>query len=261
MSQQNFTDQLSRQISVNFPPKRIISLVPSQTELLFDMGLGAEIIGITKFCKYPSGKIKSKTKIGGTKKLYLDKIRNLKPDLIIGNKEENEQVQIETLMQEFPVWISDISDLRGALEMITCIGELVNRKIESAVITQQMAQRFNALHKAAKTLKVAYLIWQKPYMVAGVDTFINDMLQRCGWQNIINTDRYPVVTIHDLNEADVIMLSSEPYPFKQKHADFISTLCPQSKVILVDGEMFSWYGSRLLKAADYFEQLITALNN
>jgi ABC-type Fe3+-hydroxamate transport system substrate-binding protein len=261
MSPQNFIDQLSRQININFPPKRIISLVPSQTELLFDLGLDAEIIGITKFCTHPSAKVKSKTKIGGTKTLQLDKIRNLKPDLIIGNKEENEKVQIETLMQEFPVWMSDISDLQGALSMINNVGELVNRKSQSAIMEQWIGQQFDALHKATKPLTIAYLIWQKPYMLAGVNTFINDMLQRCGWQNIIDTERYPIVNIHELNKADVIMLSSEPYPFKQKHADAISTLCPHSKVILVDGEMFSWYGSRLQKAVDYFEQVITLLNN
>jgi len=261
MLQQTCTDQLSRQITVNFPPRRIISLVPSQTELLFDLGLDAEIIGITKFCNHPSHKVKTKTKIGGTKNLDLDKIRSLKPDLIIGNKEENEQLQIETLMREFPVWMSDINDLQSALDMITAIGEIVDRKTESALMVNQISNSFRNLNKAAKPIKVAYLIWQNPYMLAGTNTFIDDMLQRCGWQNVSITERYPVVDIEDLSWADVIMLSSEPFPFKQKHADAISKLCPQSKIILVDGEMFSWYGSRLLHAVNYFEQLITELNN
>jgi ABC-type Fe3+-hydroxamate transport system substrate-binding protein len=260
MSQRSFTDQLSRCITINFPPKRIISLVPSQTELLFDLGLDAEIIGITKFCNHPSEKVKAKTKIGGTKTLNIDLIRSLKPDLIIGNKEENEQLQIEALMNEFPVWISDINDLPAALAMIESVGDIVDRNVKASSTVRQIQHGFNRLSAAKKTIiKTAYLIWQNPYIAAGVNTFINDMLKRSGWQNLIDLERYPEVNIEDLSDAEVIMLSSEPFPFKQKHADAISKVCPNSQVVLVDGEMFSWYGSRMLKAVTYFEQLNNGL--
>eukprot|EP01137_Pigoraptor_chileana_P023964 Opistho-2@91143 len=98
--QKNFIDQLGNQITINFPPKRIVSIVPSQTELLFDLGLADEVVGITKFCIHPIDKFASTTKVGGTKKLLIEKIRDLKPDLIIGNKEENTQSEVELLMQE-----------------------------------------------------------------------------------------------------------------------------------------------------------------
>lgn len=263
MYQHDFTDQMGHTISLNYPPKRIISIVPSQTELLFYLGLDAEIIGITKFCNHPAAKVKTTTKIGGTKTFNIDLIRNLKPDLIIGNKEENEKNQIEVVMQEFPVWMSDISDLNGSLAMIEQVGALVKRQTEALLLTRQIRQPFSAIKRSVNPLKVAYLIWQKPYILAAKDTFIDDMLQRCGWQNAFNTQRYPQVTADELQATnpDVIMLSSEPFPFRQKHAQAIQQLCPQSQVILVDGEMFSWYGNRLLKAAPYFQQLINQLNN
>jgi ABC-type Fe3+-hydroxamate transport system substrate-binding protein len=263
MDRRDFVDQLGRSIGVDFPPRRIISLVPSQTELLFDLGLDTQIVGITKFCNHPAAKVKRITKIGGTKQLNLNLIRSLQPDLIIGNKEENDQGQIETLMQEFPVWMSDVLNLDGALAMINSIGLLVDRQSRSLLISRQIEQLFNVLSKTQGTLKVAYLIWQKPYMVAAKNTFIDDMLQYCGCYNAFDTERYPQVTADELYSAqpDVIMLSSEPFPFKQKHVDAIQQICPKSKVILVDGEMFSWYGSRLLKAVPYFQQLISDLNN
>jgi ABC-type Fe3+-hydroxamate transport system substrate-binding protein len=263
MHQRSFADQLGRSIAVNYPPKRIISIVPSQTELLFDLGLDAEIIGITKFCSHPRLKVEYRTNVGGTKKLDLELIRQLKPDLIIGNKEENEQSQIETLMQEFSVWMSDINDLEGALAMITGIGTMIDRGSQAERLATQISLQFDRLSKSADPLKVAYLIWQKPYMIAGKNTFIDDMLQRCGFVNTFNAERYPQLSEDALRQGqpDVIMLSSEPYPFKEKHLQVMSKICPLSKVILVDGEMFSWYGSRLLKAVSYFEQLITSLTN
>lgn len=112
MSTRQFTDQMGRVVSINYPPRRILSLVPSQTELLFDLGLDREIVGITKFCIHPEDKFRTTAKVGGTKKLNLKKIRELKPDLIIGNKEENERDQIEELIGEFPVWMSDINVLK-----------------------------------------------------------------------------------------------------------------------------------------------------
>lgn len=260
--QQTFTDQLSRNIFLPDNPLRIISLVPSQTELLFDLGLGDLVVGVTKFCIHPATMVKDKIKVGGTKKLRIDVIRSLKPDLIIGNKEENERSQIEALMQEFPVWMSDIANLPDALEMIRGIGLLTKTADKARVITLKIEDTFNALLPITKPLRVAYLIWQEPYMIAGQGTFIDEMLQRCGFINITGQERYPNVTADDLHHAnpDVIMLSSEPYPFKQKHVDAFQNIMPNAKVILVDGEMFSWYGSRMLLAVQYFEKLIASLN-
>jgi ABC-type Fe3+-hydroxamate transport system substrate-binding protein len=257
----NFTDQLNRDIEVNFPPKRIISLVPSQTELLFDLGLDKEIVGLTKFCIHPIEKFAERTKVGGTKKLNLDLIRSLQPDLIIGNKEENEQVQIELLMAEFPVWMSDISTLKDAQQTILQIGELVNRQPESAYLNFLINAGFTDLQTLAlqqgidKT--VAYLIWRSPYMFAGKETFIDDILTINGLRNVIKQSRYPAYDLTELRalKPDLIFLSSEPYPFKEKHLEEIKNAVPGAKVMLVDGEMFSWYGSRLVKAVQYLFQL------
>ncbi|PTT03375.1 cobalamin-binding protein [Pedobacter sp. HMWF019] len=253
-----FTDQLGREIVIEYPPKRIVSIVPSQTELLFDLGLSNEVIGITKFCVHPESRFKEKVKIGGTKKLNIELIRSLKPDLIIGNKEENEQSQMELLMEEFPVWMSDIADLEGAKHTILQIGELVNREPEAAYLNHLIQVGFadlqvlalqNNLHK-----KVAYLIWKDPYMFAGQDTFINDVLMRNGLQNVVKMSRYPELGLSDLAELepDLVFLSSEPYPFKEKHLGQVREMVPGARVMLVDGEMFSWYGSRLVKAVEYF---------
>lgn len=242
-------------------PTRIISVVPSQTELLFYLGLNEEVVGITKFCIHPADKFKSVTKIGGTKQLDIDKIKALKPDLIIANKEENERRQLEELMQHFPVWISDIYHLPGAHDMIERVGELVGRKEEALVLSHAINQNFNNLKPGLSPLRVAYFIWRKPYMVAGHNTFIDAMIQKCGWLNAFDLQRYPEVDAVALRDCkpDLILLSSEPYPFKEKHVEELQNIVPNAVIKLVDGEMFSWYGSRLLHAPGYFKELLVEI--
>jgi ABC-type Fe3+-hydroxamate transport system substrate-binding protein len=258
MNTKTFKDQLNHNININFPPKRIISLVPSQTELLFDLGLTNEIIGITKFCIHPKDKFKNTTKIGGTKKLDINKIRELKPDLIIGNKEENQKKEIGILAKEFPVWMSDIYNLSDALEMIEIIGEMVDKKVESLILSQNIQQTFDKIIINENDLKsTLYFIWHNPNMLAGNETFINEMLKYCSLKNLIEENRYPELSDPELKMLlpEVILLSSEPYPFKEKHIKNFQEIWPKAKIKLVDGEMFSWYGSRLLKAASYFKNL------
>jgi len=259
--QRSFTDQLNREILINYPPKRIVSLVPSQTELLFELGLDQEIIGLTKFCIHPIEKFAERTKIGGTKKLNIQLIRDLNPDLIIGNKEENEQSQIEELMEGYPVWMSDIYTLEDAKKSIAQIGELVDRQPEASYLNHLISAGFNDLQTLAVqngiNKKVAYLIWKKPYMLAGRDTFIDNILALNGLSNVIKEKRYPEIKLNELAKLkpDLIFLSSEPYPFKEAHLEEIRAVVPEAKVMLVDGEMFSWYGSRLVKAVQYLFQL------
>lgn len=256
-----YTDQLNRTINLSPAPKRIISVVPSQTELLFYLGLDAEVIGITKFCIHPADKFKLVTKIGGTKQLDIAKIKSLNPDLIIANKEENERGQLEELMLHFPVWISDIYDLPGALDMIERVGELVEREEEALLLNKSINQNFTNLKPAVAALRVAYFIWRKPYMAAGPNTFIDAMLQKIGWVNAFDLQRYPEVNTDMLRDVkpDLILLSSEPYPFKEKHFAELKAIVPSATVKLVDGEMFSWYGSRLLQAAGYFTELLAEI--
>ena len=257
-----FTDQLQRTVRVNWPPQRIVSLVPSQTELLFDLGLDSQITGVTKFCIHPEDKVSRKTKIGGTKQLDIALIKKLKPDLIIANKEENERLQIETLSKNFPVWISDIFNLADALEMIRCVGELTDKRKEAADLSTLITDEFGKLNPFTRSLKAAYFIWRKPYMVAGKNTFIDHMLSGCGFENAFSESRYPEVSVDRLIKAapQVIFLSSEPYPFKEKHLKEFKQLVPDAKIQLVDGEMFSWYGSRLRSAPGYFSTLINGVN-
>lgn len=264
--QKSFTDGMGREVTINFPPKRIISIVPSQTELLFDLGLDEEIIGLTKFCIHPIEKFAERTKVGGTKKLNIDLIKDLKPDLIIGNKEENTQSDIEELAEFFPVWMSDIFTLDDAIKTMTEIGEMVDRAPEAAYLNHLISSGFNDLKTLALQnnidKKVAYLIWRKPFMAAGKNTFIDDVLLTNGMTNVINQERYPEITLEKLKtlNCEIILLSSEPYPFKEKHIEEIKAAIPNAKVLLVDGEMFSWYGSRLVKAVQYFFEFQKELN-
>lgn len=261
MGFRDFTDQMGRVVTVPQKPQRIISLVPSQTELLFDLGLGDKIVGITRFCIHPNTGFKSKIKIGGTKKLDLQKIKTLDPDLIIGNKEENSQDDIIHLSQEFPVWMSDISTYPHALEMIRMIGELNSVQGAARALITEIGNSFQQLIPVSEARTVAYFIWKNPYMLAGTDTFIDDILRMAGFRNIAGKTRYPEIdpdALCDLN-PDLIFLSSEPYPFAAKHIAEIKMICPHSQVIIVDGEMFSWYGSRLRYTAAYLQNLVNKI--
>lgn len=276
-----FIDQLGRKTGLSSPPKRIISLVPSQTELLFYLGLRDEVVGITKFCIYPTEWFRTKTRVGGTKKIDFEKIKQLNPDLIIGNKEENDKEQIEQLMKEYNVWMSDIYTLNDALDMILGIGTLVNREEEAVSLKLSIKSAFEQFEQKtiryfstrdlsklssteaikSPTIKgstVAYFIWKDPFMAVGNNTFINDMLCRCGLTNVFESNsRYPEITPQVLAEKkpEIILLSSEPYPFKEKHIYEFQSICPAAKIMIVEGELFSWYGSRLLQAPAYFEKL------
>lgn len=261
-----YTDQLNRTISIGSVPKRIISLVPSQTELLYDLGLDEEVVGITKFCVHPREWFRSKKRVGGTKNYDFEKIDELAPDLIIGNKEENEQQQIEMLMSRHTVWMSDIYTLDDAFDMVLKLGELLNRQAAAMALRTQIRNAFLSLddfvfNATIKKKKVAYFIWRRPYMVAGNQTFIHHLLQRCGFENVFSKGaftRYPEISSQQLQEAspDVILLSSEPYPFKEKHIAEFQAICKNATIVTVDGELFSWYGSRLLHAPSYFINLI-----
>lgn len=256
MPARSFVDHLGKYISFHYPPKRIISLVPSQTELLFYLGLADSIAGITKFCTHPAEEVRTIPKVGGTKTVRLDRIDQLQPDLIIGNKEENEQSIIVALAEKYPVWLSDVTHFDDSLRMIHDIGEITDRELQAMHLIQQIKIVFqNVIQRTSQ--RVLYLIWKSPWMAAGKNTFIDSMIAKCGWQNAISQERYPTVSesqIQSIN-PDIVFLSSEPFPFADKHMDELKMILPESKIILVDGEMFSWYGNRLLLAPDYFNSL------
>lgn len=252
----HFTDQLHRIIQIEKPVERIVSLVPSQTEFLCDIGLGEKLVGVTNYCVHPKNELKKISKIGGTKKLQIDKIKSLKPQLIIANKEENNKADINNLEKNFPVWISDIKTVEDACKMMEQLGEIFDKKIETDSILSTIKKNFLALNtKSSHTC--AYVIWENPLMVAGAKTFINHLLNISGFVNVYEKkSRYPETTIDELNmlKPDFLFLSSEPFPFRNKHKiGFENAL--NCKVILVDGEMFSWYGSRMRLFPDYIAEL------
>jgi ABC-type Fe3+-hydroxamate transport system substrate-binding protein len=260
----SFPDQTGRSVSITFPTRRIISLVPSITETLHYFEAGDSVVGITKFCVHPDEWFRSKTRVGGTKNISMETVRKLRPDLIFANKEENVKEQIEELSKRYPVWISDVKTLEDACNMIMYMGLILGREMFAEAITRGIDHDFQMLPRLSPAPRTAYLIWKDPYMTVGHDTFIHDMMTRCGFENVFAAQtRYPEITIEQLQAANcqLLLLSSEPYPFSQKHADELQAHLPNTKILLVDGEMFSWYGSRLLKAGDYFKQLQTDVVN
>jgi ABC-type Fe3+-hydroxamate transport system substrate-binding protein len=254
-------DMLGREVTVPEHPKRIVSLVPSQTELLADLGLDEEVIGITKFCVHPDHWFRSKPRVGGTKTVHVDRVAALKPDLIFANKEENVREQIEALEQVAPVWVSDIHTLDEALQMIRQASTLCNKSERGQDIANKIQAAFASFNFSSGK-RTAYCIWRRPWMWAGSDTFIHDLLQRCGLKNVLTASlRYPEMDLAALStlNPEIVLLSSEPYPFKEKHIAEVQEALPAAKVVLVDGEMFSWYGSRLLQSASYLAGLLPTL--
>lgn len=256
-----YSDQLGRAVEIPENPQRIVSLVPSQSEFLHSLGLEQEVLGITKFCVHPEHWYKNKKRIGGTKKLDIQAIKDLNPELIVANKEENSKEDIEALIAAgYPVWISDIYNFEDALDMMRRLGQIVGKQSESQKLIARIQAAKHQLAKNKQNCRVLYLIWDRPFMGVGSQTYIHDMLEGIlGWSNVLATKkRYPELTIEEIRELhpERILLSSEPYPFAQKHLEDYSILFPKSRIELVDGEYFSWYGSRMLLAMDYFKALL-----
>ncbi len=252
-------DQVGRTVRIPKSPQRIISLVPSQTELLFGLDLGNRVVGITKFCVHPDEWFRSKARVGGTKKLNFESISALNPDLIIANKEENNHEDIKRLEVKHSVWVSDVNNLDTALEMINEIGEITCT--EATNLIEEIKLAFSNITSTNPPLKALYLIWNNPYMAAGSDTFICDMMEKCGLQNLVKSQRYPELSLDQIIKLnpELILLSSEPFPFNKHHVSELQKVVPNSNIQLVDGEMFSWYGSRLLLAPKYLNSLTSML--
>ncbi len=254
-----FTDMTGHTVDISYPPCRIVSLVPSQTELLYDLGLRDEVVGITKFCVHPTEWFRNKKRVGGTKTVHIDIVKDLQPDLVLANKEENVKEQVEELATFCPTWTSNIQTIEEGLQMIQQVGELTGKATEATALVNEIRTGFNTLAQSNRTKRVAYFIWRAPWMCAGGDTFISDMIARMGWVNVLaDRDRYPEIQLEELTalNVDTILLSSEPYPFKDKHIAEIQAVLPNADIRLVDGEMFSWYGSRMKKAIAYLQNML-----
>ncbi len=246
---------------------RIVSLVPSLTEYLWALGLTEEVVGITKFCVHPKEWYKNKTRVGGTKQLNISKIKQLQPDLIIANKEENTKEAIEQLQKEFEVVLTDILDIEGALEALSTIGKAVDKEQQAQQLLAEIETSFSQQKELFKGQTFLYFIWKDPYFLVGEDTYIHSFLSQFGLKNACALERYPSLEDWKNHVATAdktptyIFLSSEPFPFESKHIEQVQTLFPASQIILIDGEMCSWYGSRMLEAAAYMQQIAQSIKN
>jgi ABC-type Fe3+-hydroxamate transport system substrate-binding protein len=258
------TDKMGRSVRFRFPPGRILSVVPSITELLFDLGLEERIVGRTKFCTHPPDKVRSLPRVGGTKALKPEIIRELRPDLILANQEENTRRQILKIAHEFPVWVSDVRTFDDALFFIMETGRLTDAEQRANALADRIRASFDALPELKQPVEVLYLIWKNPLMAVGNSTFIHSMLEICGLRNCLeDIQRYPALEpgqIQSLN-PDYVFLSSEPFPFSDKHLEDLRPIFPGTRFKFVDGRYFSWYGSAMLGAANYFGDLIRELND
>ncbi|MFA1822316.1 ABC transporter substrate-binding protein [Virgibacillus oceani] len=257
MANKKVTDHLGRTVKYSYPPKRIISIVPGVTDILYSLQLENEIVGRTRYCIYPKDKVEQAKKIGGTKKVKSDQIRELEPDLIIAEKEENTKEIVEMLEEEFPVYVCEMQSVDDTYKIIEDLGKVTGRESEAKKLQVKIKTAFESL-PSGQGKKFAYVIWQNPYMVVGSDTYITSLLEKMGFINAFSgyDGRYPAVTEDDFREADLnyVFLATEPFPFQEKHIKEFSALFPDIHVMSLDGEMF-WYGPRMIEAAEYFNKV------
>lgn len=257
------SDDLGRRVEHVFPPQRIVSLCPSQTETLVTLGVGDRLVGRTRYCIHPAAQVSRITEVGGTKQLRIDSLRALAPDLVIAEKEENRREDVEALAADVPVYVTDVREFDSALCMIRTLGRICDVADPAEKLADKITRRWQRLKPLPEPIRVAYLIWRKPWMVAGGDSYINDVLSRCGFRNVFaqHAGRYPQTTLEEIATLtpEVVLLSSEPYPFAGEHRQEFASRLPESKVLVVDGEAFSWYGARMIEAADSLQALIDGL--
>lgn len=249
-------DHLGRKITYKYPPKRIVSLCPAITETLFHLQLQEEVVGRTRFCIHPHDEVKTVINVGGTKDIKLERIQQLQPDLIIAEKEENTKEMVAALEVDYPVYVFEIQTIQDASRMIHDLGELTDRRLLATELNAQIDKAFARLPKM-NGQRVAYVIWQHPFMVVGQDTYIQTLLESMGFVNPFTSfaGRYPEVTAADLQAAklDYLFLATEPFPFREQHQAEFDRLLPDTSSFIVDGEMF-WYGPKMLEAAAYFRR-------
>ena len=248
---------------------RIVSLCPSLTELVFDLGKGDDIVGRTKFCVHPAERVTAVESVGGTKNPKVDRILALKPDLVLMNEEENRVEDARALEAGgLAVHVSMPRTARETAEMVRSIASAVQAAARGESIARDIEARAARVREGAvgrRPLRYAYLIWREPWMTVSDDTFIAELLGMAGGENVFGeaTDRYPTVTLDDLaREAPrVVLLPNEPFPFQTRHVVELTAALgwDESRFQLVDGELLSWHGSRTPRGIDYAEQVITSV--
>lgn len=227
--------------------KRIISLVPSLTELLIDLGLKNSIVGRTRFCIHPEKDVQNIPILGGTKNPDIEKIRKLNPDFILVNKEENRREDVEELQKHHHVYVTDINSVSDALIAIHEIGLLFGKEAEAEHLISQITILLS-LKPDFRPIKTVYFIWKDPLITVSDNTYIHDVMKLYNLDNMYALEtRYPLTSLDELarKKPELILLSSEPFPFSENHIEEFRQACPDARIELVDGEWFSWYGSRM----------------
>jgi iron complex transport system substrate-binding protein len=250
---------------------RVVSLCPSLTELVFDLGRGDTLVGRTKFCVHPADRVAAVPSVGGTKNPKIDRIVALAPDLVLLNEEENRREDAEALRAAgIACHVSFPRSVLDTAAMVRSIGAAIDAADAAESIATDIKRRHARVRAAAMAraraggppVRWAYLIWRKPWMTVNGDTFVSAMLDQAGGVNVFASreSRYPTVEPEELAAADpgLVLLSSEPFPFKEHHADELATLTglPRERFRLVDGELLSWHGSRTAAGIDYAESLL-----
>ncbi len=245
---------------------KIVSLCPSLTELVFDLGRGADLVGVTEWCIHPAAGVASIEKVGGTKNPEVERICELAPDLVLMNEEENRREDAELLAASgLAIHTSFPRTVEETAEMVRSIGAALERSEAAAPIAADIlarAARVRAAAEAAAPVRWTYLIWRKPWMAVNGDTFTDALLSLAGGVNVFgeHAERFPTVTADDLRTArpDVVLLCTEPFPFADKHADELAeaTGIDRERFVIADGEYLSWHGSRTPDGVDYAARLI-----
>jgi len=239
-------------------PERIVSLVPSTTETLFALGAGGRVRGVTRFCVHPKEARELARVVGGTKNPSLETILALEPDLVVANQEENRKEDVERLRDRVPVQLFFPMSVGDAVADIRSLGRLLGDPEAALPLADEIERELASLRAAEwRPVRYLYFIWRRPYMVAGPETFIEALLAECGLVNAAPRDRgrYPELGADEIPRcrADVLLLSSEPFPFEEKHRAELGT---DSEVHLVDGELLSWHGARLRLGLPYLRSVV-----
>jgi ABC-type Fe3+-hydroxamate transport system substrate-binding protein len=250
-------DSLGRWVTVPVEPKRIVSLCPSQTETLFALGLEGRLVGRTRYCIHPAEKVATLSVVGGTKKVDPSLIQSLRPDLIIAEKEENTREDVECLAEIAPVYVTKNESWEEALDTIHRLGIVTGTLDRAGRLIEEIEATWATVPWALRLMRVLYLVWRKPYMAAGSLTFIDAVMRRLGWENVAATlsGRYPIIEDPSQLRPEIVLLCSEPYPYKAQHVPEVQALWPEARVEVVRGDYFAWYGARLIEAARYMREL------
>jgi iron complex transport system substrate-binding protein len=247
---------------------RIVSLCPSLTELVFDLGRGDDLVGVTEWCVHPAGRVERVEKVGGTKNPRVERIVVLAPDLVLLNEEENRREDAEALAAAGVRCLSTFPrDCAGTAEMVRTIGAAIERPDAAERIAHDIERRSARVRSESAGLepvRFTYLIWRKPWMAVNGDTFASSLLTQAGGENVFGprAERYPEVSADELAHADpeLVLLCTEPFPFQPRHADELAraTGLPRERFVVADGEYLAWHGSRTPAGIDYAEALVRA---